>query len=119
MKITFLLCIVTILCFSCGKEYLIPENEVPEWLKERISADEEIIKSEPKLMQNYGAWFRYKFKGDYYYEYDNPLTSLYIDAYSHAGERINLTVVPLDAYREKKCCEKLVWEAPNYRKFKP
>ena len=118
MKKTFLLIIAAILCFSCEKEYMVPKREVPDWLQKRISDDEQIIKSHPHLMQNYGAWYRYKFERDYYYEYDNPLSSSYPNIYSHAGDR-SYAVLSFTNYQRDKCCEKLIWKAPNYKRFKP
>ena len=114
MKNTLLFFTVTFLCFSCEKDYLIPSNEVPEWLKEKISQDEAIIKSDPKLMPNYGAWLRYEFQGEKYYEYDNPLSSLSRNPYSQDGVRVNTTIAPFTDYWNDKCCEKFVWKAPNY-----
>ena len=121
MKKTLLLFTVTFLFFSCEKDYLTPEipyliprNEVPEWLKEKISKDEATIKSDPKLMPNYGAWIRYEFQGEKYYEYDNPLSSLSRNPYSQDGVRVNTTIAPFTDYWNDKCCEKFVWKAPNY-----
>ena len=118
MRPTLFLFIVIILCLSCEKEYLIPKSEVPGWLKERISKDEQIIKSQPHLMQNYGAWYRYKFERDYFYEYDNPLSSSYGIIYSKDGASINTSIAPYIDYEDKKCCETLIWKAPNYKRFK-
>ena len=77
MKKTLFLLMMTLLVNSCENDYyLIPANEVPKWLKEKIAEDEATIKEDPKLMPNYGAWLRYEFNDERYYEYDNPLSSL-------------------------------------------
>jgi hypothetical protein len=117
MKKTHLLIIGTLLCFSCEKEYLIPKNELPGWLKDEISQDEKIIKSNPKLMQSYGAWIRYEFKSEFYYEYDNPLSSESRNPYSQDGVWINTTISPFTDYWDDKCCERFVWKAPNYHEL--
>ena len=108
---------IFLLCFSCKKDYSIPNSEVPTWLKEKISQDEATIKSDPKLMPNYGAWIRYEFQGKDFYEYDNPLSSLSRNPYSSTGERINTFVEPYTSYWNDKCCETFVWKAPNYHQY--
>ena len=117
MKKALFLFTVTFLCFSCEKDFLIPRNKVPDWLKEKISQDEATIKSDPKLMPNYGAWLRYEFQGEKYYEYDNPLSSLSRNPYSHDGVRINTTIAPFTDYWNDKCCEKFIWKAPSYNEL--
>ena len=117
MKKTFFLLAIILTCLSCKKDYLIPNNEVPSWLKDKISQDEATIKSDPKLMPNYGAWIRYEYQGDKYYEYDNPLSSLSRNPYSEAGVRINTTVSPYKAYWNDKCCKIFIWKAQNYHQY--
>jgi len=70
---------------------LISSAEIPDWLQEQIEEDEKIIDSDPKRMQNYGAWIRYEFNNAYYFEYDNPLSSLSRNPYSQEGIRIDIT----------------------------
>ena len=117
MKKTIIFFAVILLCLSCKKDYLIPGNEVPLWLKEKISDDEATIKRDPKLMPNYGAWIRYEYQGNKYYEYDNPLSSLSRNPYSQDGVRINTMNAPYTNYWTDKCCERFVWKAPNYHIF--
>lgn len=57
-----------LLLSSCEKDYLIPSNEVPDWLKSKISQDELTIKEQPKLMTSYGGWLRYTWRNEYYFE---------------------------------------------------
>ena len=96
---------------------MIPDNEVPKWLKEKIAEDEATIKEDPKLMANYGAWIRYKFNDERYYEYDNPLSSLRRNPYAESGERINTQESPFTEYENRKCCENYVWKAPGYKEY--
>ena len=59
MKKLALMFFFSLMFFSCKKDYLIPDREVPDWLKAKISQDEQIIKDSPQLMNSYGAWLRY------------------------------------------------------------
>ena len=117
MKTALLLVTIALLFFSCGKDNSSSNSAIPEWLKVQIAQDEATIKTDPKLMQNYGAWYSYEFKGETYYEYDNLLSSLSRNPYSKEGVRVNTAVVPFTDYWNQKCCEKLVWKAPNYQKL--
>jgi hypothetical protein len=112
-----LLFTVALLFFSCGKDNSVSENDIPEWLKVKIEQDEKVIKTEPKLMQNYGAWYSYEFNGEIYYEYDNLLSSESRNPYSKEGFRVNVSEAPFIDYWNQKCCEKLVWKAPDYQKL--
>ena len=118
MKKTLLLFTIVLLFISCGKDNTNSNDEIPQWLKEQIAQDEATVKTDPKLMQNYGAWLSYEFNGEIYYEYDNPLSSLSRNPYSRDGVRINMTVAPFTNYEQDKCCEKFVWIAPNYKPLK-
>ena len=115
MKKLLIFFTITLLLSACEKDYLVPSNEVPEWLKERIAEDEATIKEDPKLMPNYGAWIRYEFNNESYYEYDNPLSSLSRNPYSEAGVRVNTMEQPYIEYWDNKCCEIFVWKAPKYK----
>ena len=100
---------------DCNKNKLIPEDEVPQWLKERIAEDEvDIEESDPKKMVNFGAWIRYKFNEDYYFEYDNPLSSVCCCMLNFEGESFNYFDESFETYQENKCCKKYVWKAPEY-----
>ena len=117
MKETFLLVTFFFLLISCDKDYLVPDSEVPKWLKEKIAQDEKIIDSDTKLMQNYGAWIRYEFSGNYYYEYDNPLSSTMRQVYSHNGDLVNTSISPYLRYWDEKCRKKYIWKAPKYKEY--
>ena len=117
MKKALILFVIIVSCLACRKDYLIPSTDIPHWLKDKISQDEATIKSDPKLMPNYGAWIRYEYMGEKYYEYDNPLSSESRNPYSEAGERINTFIAPYTNYWNDKCCELFVWTAPDYHKY--
>ncbi len=115
MNKLLILLTVVIVCFACSRNVENPQHTVPAWLKCKIAQDEAIIKSDPKLMQSYGAWIRYEYMGQPYFEYDNPLSSLSRNPYSKEGDRINTDATPFTNYWSEKCCEYIVWKAPYYR----
>ncbi len=100
---------------NCNKNSFVSEDEIPQWLKERIIEDEAIIDSAPKLMPNYGAWIRYKFKKDFCFEYNNPLSSVMLEVYDYEGDGFDFYNDELiKAYQDDKCCKKYVWKAAEY-----
>ena len=102
---------------NCNKDGLdlVPDNEVPQWLNERIATDmAEITKSDPKMMINYGAWVRYEFEAGYYFEYDNPLSSVCCYMINFEGESFNYFDESFETYHEDKCCKRFVWKAWKY-----
>jgi len=104
--------------FSCEKDYLIPKNEVPEWLKTKISQDEQIIKDSPQSWLNYGAWLRYSWQNEYYFEYYNELSSSGPRAISTNGDTLHIYVNDINTvYYKEKCCKQYVWKAPHYSGF--
>ncbi len=113
-KAVFLVGII-ILLGSCQKEYLVPAREVPGWLKERIAADEQVIQEDPTLMAGYGAWKRYEFRGDMYYEYINLLSSKYPDTFNENGQAVNTVDGSCQEYWDEKCCGTYIWKAPGYQ----
>jgi hypothetical protein len=108
--------VLSIIFFSCEKDYLIPDKEVPEWLKTKINQDEQIIRDSPQLMNAYGAWLRYKWQSEDYFEYHNELSSSLPQPISEKGDTLNFYVTDstTDYYKEK-CCKQYVWKAPEYK----
>jgi len=108
---------IFILMFSqCEKSEFIAEDEIPQWLSKRIADDEtQIENSETGDMINFGAWLRYKYKREYYFEYHNPFMSVCCFMYDFNGNY--LSSVDFEDYSEKKCCERFVWKAPKYDEF--
>ena len=109
--------IVLLIAFlSCEKEknYLIPANEIPEWLKTKISQDEQIIKDSPQLMNAYGAWIRYRWQNTNFFEYINFLSSSSVAPVSESGDTLYYGATNLN-YNNEKCCKEYVWKAPMYK----
>ncbi len=116
MKKIVLTFALSLFFFSCEKDYLIPDKEVPEWLKTRINQDEQIIKDSPQLMNAYGAWLRYEWQNEYYFEYHNELSSSSPRAISAKGDTLQFPANYANSdYYKEKCCRQLVWKAPKYK----
>ena len=108
----------SLIFFSCEKNSFVPENEIPDWLKTSISNDEQKIKEAPKAMSAWGAWLRYKWENEYYFEYENPLSSSLYIPISVNGD--SLYISPYDTnveYFKGKCCKQYVWKGPLYIEF--
>ena len=99
---------------DCNKYEFVPDNEVPQWIKDRIAEDEAVIDSAPKLMQIYGAWIRYKYKKEYLFEYENALSSVMHEIYNFDGDGIDILNEPYDTFVDDRCCKRYVWKAPKY-----
>ena len=109
----FFIALISFFALSCEKDYyLIPANEIPRWLKKRIAEDEKKIAADPMSGLDVAAWIRYKYEGDYYFEYRNGLSSLGPEQYDYDGNKYQ----PEDIfeYMENRCCKRFVWKGPNY-----
>ena len=103
---------------SCEKDNLIPENEVPDWLKTKISQDEQTIIDSPKSMTAYGCWLRYSWLNEYYFEYHNVLSSSSPRAISLKGDTLQIWANDINTdYCKEKCCQQYVWKAPKYKEY--
>ena len=108
----------SLIFFSCEKNSLVPENEIPDWLKTRISQDELKIQESPKYMTSWGAWIRYKWQNDYYFEYNNIMSSTTIVPISENGDSLYKSANETNMkYYTEKCCKQYVWKAPNYKEY--
>jgi len=79
MKKLFYIGIIILIGFSCEKSiqrpgYQVPVDQVPEWLKKKVATGTEA--------DNLGAWIRYEFLGEVYFEYSNLVSSSFPDLYS-------------------------------------
>ena len=115
MKKLLLLISFTFFLISCQKDnYLIPNSEVPKWLKERIAQDEKAISSNPQSGLDVTAWIRYKYNDNYYFEYRNGLSNGGPEIYTYDGIQIMLNQDPYLNFNSEKCCKQFVWKGPNY-----
>ena len=118
MKMFTLLFVFSLILFACKKEYLVPGNEVPQWLKTKITQDEQIIKDSPKFMYTYGAWLRYSWQNEYYFEYHNPLSSSLPSPITFNGDTLHIIANDISTdYCKEKCCKQYVWKAPKYEEI--
>jgi hypothetical protein len=99
---------------SCQKDQSLLIKDIPDWLKNNISALEKEIKADPITMAAYTAWARYQWRGDYYFEYFDFASSSTIMPKRVDGQNLGL-VDPLYAtYQNEKCCMDYVWKGPKY-----
>jgi hypothetical protein len=115
MKKITLIFFFSLLLSSCEKDFLIPDKEVPEWLKAEIKKDEQVMREHPSSCLYYGAWLRYTWQDEYYFEYHCSCSSSSPRAISAKGDTLHILAndVATDYYKEK-CCRILVWKAPDY-----
>jgi hypothetical protein len=115
MKKILLMVLISGMLISCEKAYLIPDNEVPDWLKSDIKTQEQIMHDNPSSCIYYGAWLRYSWQDEYYFEYHCSCSSSSPRAISTKGDTLHIWAndVTTDYYKEK-CCRQLVWKAPKY-----
>jgi hypothetical protein len=112
--LTFGMIILLFMACQSEDESMLASSELPAWLEEQIKEDELIISSDSTRMPIYGAWIRYEFENSYYFEYDNPVSSLSRNPYSWQGNRVDWTQSPYIDYWDKRCCKKYIWMAPRY-----
>jgi hypothetical protein len=115
MKKITLIFFFSLLLSSCEKDFLIPDKEVPEWLKAEIKKDEQAVREYPSSCLSYGAWLRYTWQDEYYFEFHCSCSSSSPRAISAKGDTLHILAndVATDYYKEK-CCRILVWKAPDY-----
>jgi hypothetical protein len=110
-----LIFLISLLFFSCEKDFLIPDKEVPEWLKAEIRKDEQAIQEYPSSCLYYGARLRYTWNDDYYFEYHCSCSSSSPRAINAKGDTLHIWANDVTTdYYIGKCCRELVWKAPEY-----
>ncbi|MBW6501726.1 MAG: hypothetical protein K0B05_10065 [Bacteroidales bacterium] len=103
---------------SCEKEYQVPPNEIPGWLKLIIDQDEQFYKDNPKSMVAYGCWVRYSWQNDYYFEYHNVLSSSSPRAISYDRDTLKIWANDINTvYCKEKCCRAYVWKGPKFKDY--
>ncbi len=112
-KILFLL-MPMMLLVSCEKQYLIPSDEVPYWLKQRIAETEKQLRSDSHSGYEMTAWSRYSYEGSYYYEWYNVVSSAFPPVYNTKGDLMTFSSDVYMQYQAEKCCRVIVWKSPDY-----
>jgi hypothetical protein len=123
MKRALLLFSISFLLFACEKDsletgYLIPIEELPDWLISSIEYDEGVIETSPKYYLAFGAWSRSKWNNEYYYQYINYLSSTIIPPISHLGDTLDIPPLTSTDFSKEKCCSEFVWKAPRFRDYR-
>lgn len=113
MKRILLLLLPVLMLASCERQYLVPSDEVPAWLKE-IIREAEAGDSSSIYASDIGAWIRYKYEGNYYYEWLNPIMSSFPPVYDHGGSLLSLDQDAFIKYQDGKCCKKYVWKGSAF-----
>jgi hypothetical protein len=119
MKQLLVILLLSFLITSCNKiktgVILIPDNEVPTWLKSDIEQQQNKILTSPKSTAPYGAWIRFNWNNDYYFEYHNYLSSSSPKAISFNRDTLHIIANDINTdYGKNKCCRTFVWRAPKY-----
>jgi len=111
-KLLFITILFSLLFSSCEKSSD-TGLDLPAWLKEKIEDHDEIITSEPDSFLKICAWIKHTWKGKYYFEFYNPISSSFPRVYNYEGEIITESKV-LTAYYEERCCKTCIWKGPDY-----
>lgn len=117
MKKIALMLLFSIVFLSCEKTLPdVSKDEIPDWLKNRISNNEQIIARNPKYILAWGAWVRYKWQSEYYFEYNNLLWATTIAPVSETGDTLYQGATNMEYYNQK-CCKQYVWRGPLYKEY--
>lgn len=114
MKRVLLLLLPVIMLTSCEKQFLVPSGDVPVWLKEMIREAEAGEPASPMLGSSFGAWVRYKYEGEYYFEWINPVSSFFPPVYDWHGNTFSFDNAIYSDYQNGKCCKKYVWKGSEF-----
>ena len=98
---------------ACAKDKDTAE-ELPAWLKERIAGDEKEIASDPQSGLDLGAWLKYSYDDQVYYEYHNLLMSSLPKVYHSDGTEVSFNQNEYTDYQKGKCCKQFVWKGKSY-----
>ena len=114
MKRVLLLLLPVIMLTACEKQYLVPSGDVPAWLKEMILDAEKGESKPPMYASDLGAWVRYKYDGNYFFEWINPIMSSFPPVYDHDGNLLSMDHDKYTRYQTGKCCKKYVWKGSAF-----
>lgn len=112
-KIYFILLLVLSIS-ACKKDNTFSQDDIPNWLKERILEDEKIIASNPHSGLDIACWVRYEYSNNYYFEYVNLLSSSFPPVYDFDGKEYNAYLELNSDYLKNRCCKTYVWRGPSY-----
>lgn len=115
MIVKKLLVVLTLIAIftACGKEKDTSDN-LPAWLRGRITADESEIASDPQSSKSLGAWIQYEYHDSVYFEYHNLIMSSLPKVYQYDSTELNSSLPGYTEYQNWKCCKKFIWKGPSY-----
>ena len=109
-KLPIIPIILLLLLVSCQKDDPDMNVRLPDWLEDRIQADEAYVAQNPKSMLSIGVWVRTVYDNNLYFEYHNMLSSSLFAPISYKGDTLNVYVRNSSSdYFQKKCCSEIVW----------
>ena len=115
MKKILSIIFLAILTFSCEKDDLVPEEELPDWLLDQIELQEQAVADNSKSGYAFSSWIRYQWNSEYYYQYWDMALSFIPSPISHTRDTLDISQGGANAdYSNEKCCEVYVWRGPNY-----
>ena len=89
---------------SCEKDKLISDSDIPGWLKNKIPESEELIESNPNSIASITAWLQFKYDGEYYFEFDNPISSSTHEVYRSDGTMLSVSDNLFFEYSRSSSC---------------
>jgi hypothetical protein len=113
MKRVILLLLPVIMLTSCEKQNLLPSGDIPPWLKEMIREAEAGESSPPMFASDMGAWVRYRYEGNYFFEWLNPIMSSLPPVYTREGLQVMDQSVYIP-YQNGKRGKKYVWKGSSF-----
>jgi len=111
-RIIFLLAMVALLA-ACAKDKE-KTTDLPQWLQEKIAADEKEIFADPQSGRDLGAWIQYTYEDNSYFEYHNLLMSSLPKVYHSDGSELDYSGTEYADYQIGKCCKKFIWKGKSY-----
>ena len=114
MKKLMLFLLPAVLLISCERDKLLPSDELPGWLKQRIADIEVQMSENPGTGFAVSAWIRYSWNDEYYYEWHNLISSSFPPIYDADGDMMAFAWDSNDEYQNGKCCKVYVWKGPSW-----
>jgi len=102
---TTLLVFLFAACQNTGLDSLDYEQNIPQWLKDKI----EIIEADPAMVGS--IVYRYNWTDDLVFHINIPVSSCaYCELYTRDGERINYLEIDLPDFIQNRTDEVIIWK---------
>ena len=113
MKNLLLIFTISLFLFSCEKDKK-DDPATPDWLLERIIQHQKTLQSDPHSELAASAWRRFEYKGDYYFEYVNLLSSAWPSLYKYDGSEVPFDQNKYLEFKAGRCCMVYIWKGTFY-----